>query len=65
MGCVPFPLEALEATSNVTRGKRRLKMRGSWCRWWPLEKPKKLSRSELELWRPNTVPATELPPTSG
>lgn len=24
-------------------------MRGSWQRWWPLEKPKKLSRSELEL----------------
>jgi hypothetical protein len=51
--------EARVAPPNVTRGKRRLKMRGSWRRWWPLGKPRKLSRGELEHWRPNTIPATE------
>lgn len=37
----------LESTLNLTRGKRRLKVRGSWQRRWPLEKPKKLSPSEI------------------
>lgn len=49
VGWAPVPLES---TSNLTRGKRRLKMRGSWRRWRPLEKPKEPSPGELELWRP-------------
>lgn len=40
-------------------------MRGSWRRWWPLGKPKKLSPGQLELRPPNTDPATELPPDPG